>query len=100
MSPLKGHSVTLKTYGIAFMWLVLLTAIELGAVFSHWPHRMLVILILGTAVGKAMVIALFFMHLKFERWIVWLLPGIPVLFAVLFLAGIVPDVVFGLTHLF
>ncbi len=90
----------MRTYLAAFAWLVIFTVIELAAVFSHLPHGTLVTLILGTALGKAFVIALFFMHLKFERWIVWLLPSIPVVFALIFMAGIIPDIVYGLTHLF
>jgi cytochrome c oxidase subunit 4 len=96
----KENHATIRTYLAAFVWLVVFTAIELVAVFSHLPHAALITLILGTAIGKAFIIALFFMHLKFERWVVWLLPGVPVVFALIFMAGIIPDIVYGLTHLF
>ncbi len=82
----------IRTYGFTFAWLAALTLLEIGAVYLGLQHHALVILIVGTALGKALLIALFFMHLKFENRLVWLLPGIPVVFAVFFILMVFPDI--------
>ena len=45
----------------------------------------------------AWLIALFFMHLKFDRPAVWLLPGIPVLLGIAFVLALFPDIVWHAT---
>jgi hypothetical protein len=44
-----------------------------------------------------LLIALYFMHLKFDRRVVWLLPGIPVVLGIVFVLALFPDIVFHLT---
>ena len=88
-----------RDYGIAFVWLMVLTAVEVGAAYLQLPRNAFVAIILGSAAGKAMLIALAFMHLKDEKPLVWLLPGIPVLLAILFVAALFPDIVYKMTHL-
>lgn len=95
----NGHFSNTRSYWLAFAWLAILTVIEIGAVSIGFERRALVILIVGTALSKALLIALFFMHLKSENKIVWLLPGIPTLFAVIFVWALFPDMVYHLTHL-
>ncbi len=94
MPPLKRseHIWSTRTYGFTFAWLAGLTLLEIGTVYLGLPHHALVILIVGTALGKALLIGLFFMHLKFENRLVWLLPGIPVLFAIFFILMVFPDI--------
>lgn len=85
-----------KRYAVIFGWLVIFTVLELAAVGVGMPRSALVVTLIGTALGKAMLIALYFMHLKFEsRW-VWLLPGIPLFFIVLFVFGLFPDIAWHL----
>lgn len=94
-----GHSSNVRSYQMAFAWLAILTVIEIGAVSVGFERSALVILIIGTALSKALLIALFFMHLKSENKMVWLLPGIPALFAIIFVWALFPDMVYHLTHL-
>ena len=96
----SGHTGNARVYGLTFAWLAALTLLEIGAVYSGLPHHALVILIIGTALGKALLIGLFFMHLKFENWLVWLLPGIPVIFALFFILMVFPDITSHLTASF
>jgi cytochrome c oxidase subunit 4 len=85
-----------RTYFAVFIWLIVFTAVELLAVYSHAPHRVVVAVLLATAVGKAFLIALFFMHLKFENRWVWILPGIPLFFIIFFVCGLFPDIAWHL----
>ena len=86
-----------KTYVITFGWLVIFTALELLAVAVGLPRPVLIAALLGTAAGKAILIALYFMHLKFENSWVWILPGIPIFFIAFFVFGLFPDIAWHLT---
>lgn len=89
---MTNHTSHKKIYLIVFAWLVIFTVVEVAAAIMHIPRAALVAILLGTALGKAMLIALFFMHLKYENRWVWLLPGIPLFFAIFLICGIVPDI--------
>jgi len=55
-------------YMAIFWWLFGLTVFEVGfSVFTHPPKAVLMIVLVGLAVVKATMVALYFMHLKFER---------------------------------
>lgn len=88
---------TRKTYILVFSWLAFLTLLELGAVAAGLPKLALVVFLIGTAVAKALLIALYFMDLKFQSRLTWLLPALPVLLGLIFIAALFPDIVFHLT---
>lgn len=94
----KSPSVTAGTYLTIYGWLLGLTALEVGVVMAGWPQGAIVTLLISTALAKALLIALYFMHLKFDRPVVWLLPAIPVLLGVFFIAMLFPDLVFHLVN--
>ena len=55
-------------YMAIFWWLFGLTVVEVSySVFTHPPKFVLMTVLVGLAVIKASMVALFFMHLKFER---------------------------------
>jgi len=88
---------TPKTYLAIYGWLLALTALEVGVVLAGWPQAAVVTLLLATAAAKALLIALFFMHLKFEGLAMWLLPGLPLLIGLLLVLALFPDIAFHLT---
>lgn len=92
MAPSPAH-LSAKNYFFIFGWLLALTVFEVGIVLAGWPRKALVIMLIATALAKAMLIALYFMHLKFDRRTVWLLPGIPVALAIFFVMMLFPDLV-------
>ncbi|MGH7548234.1 MAG: cytochrome C oxidase subunit IV family protein [Gemmatimonadales bacterium] len=50
-------------------YLFVLTVIEVAAAFlSHIPKHWLILILLFLAIWKALLVAMYFMHLKFERW--------------------------------
>ena len=76
-----------------FLWLAVLTAAEVGVVYLHLSPTLLAALLVGTAVVKAVLVASFFMHLKFEgKLILWMVGGTLIL-AAFFLLMIWPDIV-------
>ena len=54
-------------YIAIWAWLAILTVAEvLMAMLSHIPRQFLVLALLFMAIWKAVLVALYFMHLKFE----------------------------------
>ncbi len=94
----KFTSSTPGTYLTIYGWLLGLTVLEVAVVMAGWPQGAMVVLLIATALAKALLIALYFMHLKFDRPTVWLLPGIPVALGVAFVLALFPDVVFHLVQ--
>ena len=89
---------TARTYLAIYGWLIGLPVLEVGVVMAGWPRVAIVTILIATALSKALLIALYFMHLKFDRPLVWLLPGIPVALGIIFVLALFPDVVFHLVQ--
>lgn len=54
-------------YMLVWLYLLILTVAEVGVAFvSHLPETWLIVILLGLAVWKAVLVALYYMHLKFE----------------------------------
>jgi cytochrome c oxidase subunit IV len=65
MSTAKdGHAS--PRYGMIFIVLTVLTAVELFVAFLPWSKAMIIFTLIALAVWKAVLVALYFMHLKFE----------------------------------
>jgi cytochrome c oxidase subunit 4 len=66
----QGHNDThqIPNYMAIFWWLLGLTIAEVAwAVIPHRSELILAVGIVGFAIIKAVLVALYFMHLKFER---------------------------------
>ena len=74
------------------IWVILtvITFGELGVVFlGHWPKELVVITLVLLAAWKALLVALYFMHLRFETYRLRLLAIAPLpLTVVLISAGV------------
>ena len=75
-----------SNYILIWVYLAVLTAAELALAFELPISRNLkLVLLLFLAVWKALLVALFFMHLKFERWNLRIMAIIPLPLALIFL---------------
>ena len=81
--------------GRVFGALIFLTAVEVGLVYMGFSKPILVALLIGTSMVKASLVALYFMHLKFERLIIWAMILGTCLIAGIFLTALIPDIVIG-----
>jgi cytochrome c oxidase subunit 4 len=73
-------------YILIWVYLAVLTAAELALAFELPISRNLkLVLLLFLAVWKALLVALFFMHLKFEKWNLRILAIIPLPLALIFM---------------
>jgi cytochrome c oxidase subunit 4 len=80
---------------MAIFWLLaILTVIELIVVFLPFGKMVNGTLLCGLAVGKAAVVAMYFMHLKFESRTLGLIALTPLAIATLFVFVILPDAFF------
>jgi cytochrome c oxidase subunit 4 len=81
-------------YMLIWLYLFLMTILEVVLAFEIPVSRnMKLILLLVLAIWKALLVALFFMHLKFERWRLRLIFIIPIPLALILIsAGIMEKV--------
>ncbi len=71
-------------YLLVWLWLALLTVAEVAIVwFTALPKSWVVVMLLVMAVWKALLVALYFMHLRFEPLRVTVLAASPLPLAVL-----------------
>ena len=61
------ENVTTRTYSMVWLWLIVLTGIEVFLGYIHVPLAMLLVSVIGLSIVKAVLIMAYFMHLKFER---------------------------------
>ena len=84
-----GYGVYLKTW----LWLLVITLVEVGITFLPMPRPILVTLLVLLAVMKVVLIAAYFMHLRFERLSLIYMVLTPIILIVALVAGIWPDAV-------
>lgn len=60
-------SHSLKPMYIVWVWLLVITIVEVLLAYFHVPVLIMLIALLGMSIVKAAMIVAWFMHLKFER---------------------------------
>ena len=78
-------------YMAIFWWLLALTIIEVGIIFAPVAKMVIVILLISLALSKASLVAMYFMHLRFERRTLGMIAVIPVFLAALLVFILIPD---------
>lgn len=77
-----GHSK--KTYLVMFIVLTVLTGLEVGVKYLGLPRGVMIGALISLALGKATLVALFFMHLKSETRTLKMVVGLPMCFPALY----------------
>jgi cytochrome c oxidase subunit 4 len=75
-----------------FWWLVFLTVLELVVVYMPLTKMVIAVLLVSLAVSKAALVALYFMHLKFERLTLGLIALSPFTLCVFLILMLTPDI--------
>ena len=75
-----------------FWWLLALTIIEIAVIYMPIAKLIIVILLVGLALTKAALVALYFMHLKFERATLGLIAVTPLLLCLFLILMLSPDI--------
>jgi cytochrome c oxidase subunit 4 len=74
-----------------FWWLLALTILEVSVIFMPLARVLIAILLVGLALSKASLVAMYFMHLKFELRTLGLIAVTPLLLCVLLVFALLPD---------
>jgi cytochrome c oxidase subunit 4 len=82
---------TQPNYIAIFWWLLALTILEVGVIFMPLSRVVIAILLVGMALSKASLVAMYFMHLKFERRTLGLIAVTPLLLCILLVFALLPD---------
>jgi cytochrome c oxidase subunit 4 len=96
-----GHTEALPhhpvPYYMVFGVLVVLTVVTVAVAFLEIHSEIAkVLLALAIASIKASAVAFFFMHLKFEGKLIYLILIVPLLLCILLVVALIPDIVYGL----
>ncbi len=78
-------------YMMIFCWLAALTVVELAVIFLPISKIIIAILLCALALGKAALVAMFFMHLRFETRTLGLVALTPLAIAFLLVLLLVWD---------
>jgi cytochrome c oxidase subunit 4 len=78
-------------YMAVFYWLAALTVLEVAVTFLPLAKFAMAALLIVLAFTKAALVALYFMHLKFERRTLMLIAVTPVILCVFLMFMLVPD---------
>ncbi|MGH7417453.1 MAG: cytochrome C oxidase subunit IV family protein [Candidatus Rokuibacteriota bacterium] len=82
-------------YVLIWVYLAILTAVEVGVAFvSHLPKMWLMLLLVFLAVWKALLVAMYFMHLKFEPRKLAILAAVPLPLAVILVLAVMSEKIF------
>ena len=84
-----AHAHKGPSYMAIWGWLAILTVLEVGAYFLPPPSKW--VLLVAFAVTKAVLVALYFMHLRFETRTLGYIAITPLLIAVMLLLILIPD---------
>jgi cytochrome c oxidase subunit IV len=90
---MKEHDSGNRTYIVVWGALIILTALTVAVSYVHLGMMNVVVALLIASV-KASLVALFFMHLRYESRLVWGFALTPIFFLVLIIAGTLSDTLF------
>jgi cytochrome c oxidase subunit IV len=71
---------------VVFVILTLFTLFEVGVTFLHLPKATIVPILVAIALVKAALVAMYYMHLRYEKLIFTIIFVTPTLFALLLIA--------------
>jgi len=78
-------------YMAIFWWLLGLTIAELAVAYMPMPKSLMIAGLVSLAVAKATLVAMYFMHLKFERRTLGLIALTPPILLMMFVVITYPD---------
>ncbi len=78
-------------YIMVWLGLAVLTAVEIGVAFLPWNKTIVIVLLVFLAVWKAVMVALYFMHLKYEKFPLRILAVAPLPLAVILVVAVITE---------
>ena len=93
----NGHKEHPKYFKI-FWWLLALTIIEVAVAIPEYAVILKAILLIGLACAKAALVAIYFMHLKFEKRTLTIIVLTPFIICVFLVFALMPDLMSDTRH--
>ena len=90
-----------RRYLQVFAWLAVLTALEIGVIYTPIPHLAIAFMLVVLAATKAALVALFYMHQAFDKRTLTYIALTPAVLCVLLIFALLPDlggITRALTH--
>lgn len=78
------------SYISIFWWLLALTILELVAIYIPFDRHVFIIILVGLAFAKATLVAMYFMHLKFERLTLGMIAVTPLIICLFLILMLLP----------
>jgi len=92
-APTPHHQVN---YFAIFVALVVLTVVTVAVAFKRFDSELVnVLLALLIASVKASLVALYFMHLKFEGKLIYFIAIVPLVLCIILVCALIPDIANG-----
>ena len=85
------HAAEERRYLIVFFWLAVLTAAEIGCIYLPLSRFVIGFMLVLLAATKATLVALFYMHLAFERRTLTWIALTPMILCVFLCLMLLPD---------
>lgn len=94
-APAHEHAHQGPSYYLIFAALVVLTAVTVGVSYiTGLSSEAALIIAMAIASLKATLVALFFMHLKFEIKPIYIVVGVPVVLTIILIIALMPDIAY------
>ncbi|MEE9136958.1 MAG: cytochrome C oxidase subunit IV family protein [candidate division NC10 bacterium] len=81
----------MPNYIAIFWWLLVLTILEVAVIYAPMAKLIIVILLIGMALSKASLVAMYFMHLRFEPRALGIIALVPLILCVFLVLMLLPD---------
>lgn len=91
-----AHAHEGLSYRTVFLTLLVLTAATVGAYAIDFGHVGGIVVAMAIASLKATLVALYFMHLRFEVRSIYIVVGVPLVLTLILVVTLVPDIGLGL----
>lgn len=92
------QKITYKTYAWTWFWLLVLTSLALGLGYAPIPERLKALLLVCTTLGKILIIAAVFMHLRYERINLIMITFAPLVLAIILFSFTFPETFGSASH--
>ena len=95
--PMPHHQINyFAIFGILIILTIVTVAVAFLPAIAHGPEWLKVLVALTIASIKAAFVAIFFMHLKFEGKMIYIIAGVPLILTVILVSALFPDIVMTL----
>ncbi len=92
-----SHAHQEPNYMAVFYILTILTGLEIGVIYLPIARLIIGLLLVSLALVKALLVAMYFMHLKFEKRTLGIIALTPLILCTLLIFALLPDLT-GIPH--